>query len=342
MFDKIQQHCYTRSKRGLFSQSAGYDTVARSAGLTEDFIKSRLHPFCYYHPSKTLQALRVPAEEFPRALTVIQFPEGLMLLGQTVYVNSDFTGQRPTFFTHNYILPRPAVLTPGLIGTMLNFTVFLTETDWEKLTELEELPRHFDQTCRTETHTTEQNDCQSVTEGCPPQPGTTCTNIGPLPFDEGRLRQLVYGVLEAIMGTKKVYVILPDLEWVYPMLMWLYSHLPASAAQILGFTTYSREPENKKFLHLVFVEKGILSLTDSQITRDYVFDFDSGLFSESLPEVTEEILQGQIEEFILKFAMKTEIKDKEELEYGFDKNKNKNKKLGPSTLIKIIKRLLKL
>ena len=259
----IQQHCYTKAKKG-------YDTVACSPGLSEAFVKERLHPFCDYHPSRILQAKRVPAAEFPRALTVIQFPEKKMLLGQTIYVEPGPTGGESTFFTHNYVLPRPDKLLPEDIGHMLYRTVFLTESDWEQLPELEELPLHKGET----------------------------PSVGPLPFDKKRLLQLIYVLLEAVTGTRKVYVVLPDLEWVNPMLMWLYSQLPHPAQQALGFTTYSRKTENKKFLHLIFMDKG--SLDPDEDSLDYFLDFDSGYFSKNMLEVSEKFLQERIKSFTLK------------------------------------------
>ena len=257
------------------SKTTGYDTVAKSAGLAEGFIKSHLHPFCYYHPSKALQALRLPAEEFPRALTVVQLPnqegqEGQMLLGQTVYVESDFTGQRSTFFTHNYVLNRPDNLAEA-IGPMLYNTVFLTSSEWEELPELNELPIHEEK---------------------------EVLKPGQLPFDEDRLWQLVCAVMEAVAGAKKVYVVLPDSHWVRPMIMWLYNRLPGLAADNLGFTTYSREPENKKFLHLIFMEQTDLDKFE-KLERDYVLDFDSGYFSKNLPELTIETLRQKIESFAI-------------------------------------------
>jgi hypothetical protein len=269
----IQQHCYTKSQKGLFRKSAGYDTVARSDSLSEEFIKERLHPFCYYHPSKALQALRVPAVQFPRALRVIQFPDGQMLLGQTVYIEADYTGQRPTFFTHNYLLPRPDDLSPKAMETMLRNTIFLTRTEWGHLPELKELPVF-----------------ESAGRGDP---------VGPLPFDELRLARLVAAVMEAVAGTRKVYVLLPDPEWVIPVLAWLYSRLPGAAVPALGFCSYSREPENKKYLHLIFMEKGSLLTDDPRVEGDFVFDFDSGNFSPAIPEITEEGLEEMIRHFYI-------------------------------------------
>jgi len=252
----IQQHCYTKARCGLFLQSEGYDTVACSPGLMEPFIKARLHPFCRYQPSRTLQVLRVPAEEFPRALTLVHFPEGLMLLGQTIYRESDFSGQQSAFFTHHYVMPKPERLSSIEMGIMLYKVLFLTETEWDHLPELEDLPLY----------------------------DAEVESVAPLPFDRERLQQLIYTLLEAVAGTKKVYVTLPDMAWVKPMLLWIYSQLPSDISLLLGFTTYSRELMNEKYLHLVFMDKGSFHLEDPAIAGDYVFDFDSGFFSSNLPE----------------------------------------------------------
>ena len=253
----IQQHCYTRAQRGLFRQSEGYDTVARSDGLTEAFIKERLHPFCYYHPSRILQAKRVPAAEFPRAFTVVQFPEGSTLIGQTVYVETDFTGQRPTFFTHNYVMPQAEA--GSFAPCLLKRLYFFTESDWDQLPELDTLP---------------MNDGEANVADEP----------GPLPFDEARLLQLVDAIADAVSGSRKVYVAFPSSCWIFPVLTWLYDRLPEDVLQVLGFTTFSREPVNKKFLHLIFMDKGCMG--DVRSEWDYVFDFNTGRFQ--IPEKLEE------------------------------------------------------
>jgi len=252
----IQQHCYTKTAHGIFSKAEGYDTVAYSQGLSKSFIEGHLHPLCRYQPSRTLQALRVPAEEFPRALAVAHLPEGQMILSQTTYVESDFSGRQSTFFAHNYILSRPDCLSSEKIGVMLYQVLFLTETEWDHLPELECLPLH-DAKFETVSH---------------------------LPFDEVRLQQLIWALSEAVAGSKKVYVILPDLEWVKPMLLWLYGQLSHDTALALGFITYSREPVKDEYLHLAFMDKGSLKLDDPEIVRDYIFDFDQGYFSLDLPE----------------------------------------------------------
>ena len=42
----IKQHYYTKSKRGLYCSTHGYDTVAKNEGLSDVFIKNYLHELC--------------------------------------------------------------------------------------------------------------------------------------------------------------------------------------------------------------------------------------------------------------------------------------------------------
>ncbi|MCL2372060.1 MAG: hypothetical protein FWC78_01480 [Defluviitaleaceae bacterium] len=135
---KIEQHIYTRERRGLFRQNEGYDTVAASAGLELDFIKRNVHPYCMYPTA--------PAAAHPPAVTVVNYPCGRMLIGQAVYREKDFTGLRAAFFVHNYILP-PEVATKvlGNMAEVLARLEFLTEYDIAKGTRmdsLESLPQH--------------------------------------------------------------------------------------------------------------------------------------------------------------------------------------------------------
>jgi len=100
--------------------------------------------------------------------------------------------------------------------------------------------------------------------------------VGPLPFDDSRLLQLA-GVLK---NKLKAYVILPDLVWVKPMLMWLHDNVD----EPFGFVTHSREAITNEFLNLIFIERGSLQVGEPSLVGEFVFDFDSGSFSENLPD----------------------------------------------------------
>ena len=105
MYEKIEQHMYTRTRRGLLNGTEGYDTVGMSPGLTLDFIKKQIHPYCFFSGGSG------------KALTVVHLPCGYMLFGQGVHKERDFTGLRSAFFQHNYLIPPWQV--QGVFGDFL-------------------------------------------------------------------------------------------------------------------------------------------------------------------------------------------------------------------------------
>ena len=224
----IQQHCYVMKDNVSDSKY--------SSGITKDFAVERLLPLCFYHPSKKKQALRVPAEEFPKTLIFACFPEGKSVICQTVYTESGF-------FVHQYVADKFEKF------DIYNASFMNGIDQNQKLQALAALP---------------QNEEKNAEE-----------TVGPLPFDEARLLQLA-GVLK---NKLKAYVILPDLEWVRPMLMWLHDNVD----EPFGFVTHSRETIANEFLNLIFIEKGSLQVGEPSLGGEFVFDFDSGSFSENLP-----------------------------------------------------------
>jgi len=226
MTDKIQQQVYTRGKRTLFQQSEGYGTVGMTVGLHQAFVKENIHPYCVY-----------PTGCRENVLTVAHFPCGRMLLGQAVYVPKDFTGQRATFFAHNYILP------PHIAGEVLRDfenicnVKFLTELNGQPLEELDALPRH----CTLPRH-----------------------------YEERSTEALLHHIQSSIHSGKKTYIIThsPQLN----LLSTLYLHLPDETKHQLGFTTYATEPTNKKGLHLIFIPEQAYHANRLKFAKEVVVD----------------------------------------------------------------------
>lgn len=51
----FSQHIYARSEKGLFTNLQGFDTVAKSKNLEEEFIKKYIHRYCIYDNPKNNQ-----------------------------------------------------------------------------------------------------------------------------------------------------------------------------------------------------------------------------------------------------------------------------------------------
>jgi len=231
----IEQHFYTRAKKGVFRQSEGYDTVAKSPGLSDEFVKKCLHPYSVYYP---------PVK---KSVTLINLPCGKMLFGQTILVEKDFTGLRSTFFCHNYILP--AFMVHEYLNDIgLLFSISFDEVHNKDLAALDLLPINpkssfsiFFCECKIDL----------------------------------LVSDIVSKVCISINSSKKVYVVVSCSfeDWhevVLYLLTKVYDDLPAVVKHRLGFSTYTCEPVSKQGLHLVFIDDSSYNNIKTLIKNDYI------------------------------------------------------------------------
>ncbi|MFD1887132.1 GAP1-N2 domain-containing protein [Paenibacillus wenxiniae] len=259
---RIQQQLYTREKNGIFRTTEGYDTVARSPGLDLSFIKKNIHPLCAYDAPTELQAQgEKDASLYPAALQLVRLDNRDLVLGQSVYVPTDFTGLRSAFFTHNYVIP-------AVRG--------------------EEWVHHYDRWLHAdfrEQYDTEQGAELDELEEVPVRPSIPVLNpqavLTELGLDETLFRQLLGAVMSAIHRHRKVYISLNVPVRDLPvqanrLLHVLMLALPYAFRRRLGFTTYAKEPESRKGMQILFVESGSIRAGDRNLEREYIFDLSSG------------------------------------------------------------------
>jgi len=89
------------------------------------------------------------------------------------------------------------------------------------------------------------------------------------------LSQIIKSLYDSIGGAKKTYVVTPNPpetvhDYACGLLAELYRHLPEYITHQLGFCTFSREPEKKKGIHLVFLEEGSALIGDSRMAGNFV------------------------------------------------------------------------
>lgn len=235
----INQQMYTRERRGLYNVNAGYDSIAKSDGLTDSFVKGEIHPYCVFFGGA-------------RSLTVAHFSCGSMLLGQAVHVPVDFTGQRAAFFAHNYILPAERV--GECLGDIerLFLTNFETSYELNRGGELEEL------------------------DVLPVSPSKS-NSISFHDISETMLTHITNCVIKSVESAKKTYVILSPKtrqkhEFACAMIVEIYKNLPVWLKHIFGFCTCSREPEKRKNIHLVFLESEAFRVGGTRFAGDFTVD----------------------------------------------------------------------
>ncbi|WP_246079482.1 cadherin-like beta sandwich domain-containing protein [Paenibacillus piri] len=262
----VQQQYFTRDREGVFRNSEGFDTVAKSAGLDPAFIKTTLHPYCVYKAPKELLAR---AEEdsslYPESLVAFHADNGDMVIGRSVYVGTDFTGQRSASFTHMFVVPGERkdelLLDPQRLFRIRSFQSAYDIRSGKELPELD-----------------------GISFGMAPmaaeEQDKLLTELG---IDAARFQQLLYAVIASVSGKKKVYIALDTdvseaAEYAKKLLEAVYRCLPYAIRRQLGFMTFNSEPEAKHHLHILFVEKGSIRLPDRSIEKEYIFDFPGERF----------------------------------------------------------------
>lgn len=262
---QIGQQLYTRARSGIFRDTEGYDTIARSSGMDEPFVKKMLHPLCAYDAPAELTASGVKEESaYPESVHLVQLENGDVVLGRSLYKSADFTGLRSTFFTHNYVIP--AERADALASEYMEF--LYADYDSQADEPAEGAPRD------TDLPLLDKLPMRSDL----PQPKTGPDKLEELGLDDSSFKRLLLAVMESVSGRRKVYVTLnePVTEMsarAMRLLEVLYAALPPEFRRRLGFVTYSREPHNRKGVHLTFVEQGSMRPGDRNIEKDFLFDF---------------------------------------------------------------------
>ncbi|TVX88133.1 glycosyltransferase [Paenibacillus agilis] len=263
----IQQQMYTRERSGIFRSTEGYDTIARSNGLDPTFIKKTLHPFCMYDaPAQLSNVGEKDESQYPEAVHLIHTEGGQIVLGCSVYQSADFTGLRSAFFTHNYVIPaeRSQELVTNYVSWLhATFARSYLLENGSELPELAELPT------ASAAEVQEEWNIES--------PAAMRSVLAKLRIDEAMFKQMLFAVMSAVANKKKVYIALDvpisqTSNIARKLLGILYASMPHAFRAQLGFLSYAKEPQSKKGIHVMFVEKGSLRQGDRTIEKDYTFD----------------------------------------------------------------------
>lgn len=258
----IQQQLYTRERGGVFHSTDGYDTIAISKNLEKTFVKKYLHPICVYNtPNELKRNGEKDAEKYPPAFTVIQPELGEMIVGQSVFVPADFTGQRSTFFMHNYVIPSELkenwIKNPDKIFHIQSFNKHYDIENGQEISEVSSVPfkQHDILTKRDEL-------------------------FRALELDEDIFKKLLYAFISSVFTKKKVYItlnvsLMEQHLFAKLLLELVFTYMPYAARRKFGAVTFSNEPESKKYVNVLFVEAGSLQSRDRTLDKQYIFDFSS-------------------------------------------------------------------
>lgn len=262
---KIQQQYYTRAREGIFRTTEGLDTVAKSPSLDNQFIKKTLHPFCVYFPPQELsQRGESDSSKYPESLTVFHADSGELVIGRAIHAGADFTGQRDTIFVHNYIVPQERkeqlLMSVDPIFQIERFESKFEAGNGKELPELDTIPYGNESNLKERPFV-----------------------LNKLGIDEKRFKQLLWAVMMSISSNKKVFISL-DVDvtecarYAKRLTEIIFHFLPYELRRHFGFTTFHNEPQGKKYIDVMFVEKGSIRPGDRSLDREFLFDFANQRF----------------------------------------------------------------
>ncbi|MFL0197579.1 hypothetical protein ACJDU8_18710 [Clostridium sp. WILCCON 0269] len=260
----IEQHYYTRERRGVFSKTPGYDTVAKSEGLENEFITNTLSNLCFYEAPASLVG-EENILKYPPALFYVDTEDNKMVIGQSAFAGKDYTGGRNRYFTHSYIIPEEEkykyIENPEKI---IYSAGFVRDYDIEKGTTIPEI---------SEIKLSRDDDYFNSIEDM-----FSAANI-----DREIFADLIKACFQSVKYHKKIYIVL-DCEYsdmnstAKGILKYLYRALPFEVRRNLGFITYMKEPKIKNLINIIFLGRGSIRRLSTEIKSGCVFDLSKGDF----------------------------------------------------------------
>jgi len=266
----IEQQYYTREKRGIFSSTPGYDTIAKSRGLEDEFIKNTIHSLCFYVAPAFLAGEK-DLSKYPKALFYASTGEGRIVIGQSVFAGKDYTLKRDRYFTHCYVVPENEkkiyIENPEKI---IYSSGFAENYDMEKGTFIESLRE-----IKIDSTYDVFNSIEDLFLAAS--------------MDKNIFINMVKACFDAAAFNKKIYIVLgrdKNVDKVIKgILKYLYRALPFAVRSKVGFITYVKQPEIKEFINIEFLLGGSIKRLTQDVKAGYVFDIaDNSFYLDGIDE----------------------------------------------------------
>lgn len=292
----IEQHYYTRERKGIYSKTPGYDTVAKSNKLEDEFIIGTLHDLCFYEIPASL-AGEEDASKYPVSMFCVNTEDNRMILGQSAFCGKDYTGQRNRYFTHNYIIPEEErdqyIEDPDNIIFSGDFVSDYDINKGSVIPQVLKIKKRTEQDCFNSI-----NEMFSATGLCK----ETFLNLIKACFDIAEHKRNIYIVLDSDFDNIEILA--------KGILKYLYRVLPFDLRKKIGFITYMKEPKNKELINIIFLCKGSIKRINTELKSGYIFSIADNSFN--LEGIDEE------EHIFLDFVMDN-IENKQKLNEFFYK-----------------------
>lgn len=273
----IQQQYYTRSKRGVYLNGEGYDTIAVSKNLTQSFVKEYIHPICFYEIPNELELKKEDEKDnFPKILTCINIPSGEMIIGQSTYPTCQLKSDRNVFFSHNFVLPEN--IKEKFIKNIDNILFLDCFKESYDISKGQELPELDDLKVKP------VNDILSNFNSI----------LSELDIERKVFKDILLSIFVSIFNKKKVFISLDkkiekQTEYSKILLRCILCCLPYAYRRYIGFRTFLKEITSRQFIHINFIDKGSVKFYKQELKDNIFFDFLRGNLFSSNEEIDKSI-----------------------------------------------------
>lgn len=138
------QHFYSRvpARMSMYNHIDGYDTFAKSADLSREFITDELSVVCDYKPTKAEAMLILNGKLPPVYFQFFAKNGGEMVQSCLSYISRDYTGERSAYMVHSLVMPEEEAkrVISRTDRDLLNPSLFVTDVDKFNLTAPDGFP----------------------------------------------------------------------------------------------------------------------------------------------------------------------------------------------------------
>lgn len=138
------QHFYSRvpARMSMYNHIDGYDTFAKSADLSREFITDELSVVCDYKPTKAEVMLILNGKLPPVYFQFFAKNGGEMVQSCLSYISRDYTGERSAYMVHSLVMPEEEAkrVISRTDRDLLNPSLFVTDVDKFNLTAPDGFP----------------------------------------------------------------------------------------------------------------------------------------------------------------------------------------------------------
>ncbi|MBQ1947570.1 MAG: hypothetical protein II359_03065 [Clostridia bacterium] len=260
----IEQQIFTKGEKTLVKNTYGLDTVAKSAGLENNYIVNQIHPYCVYNVP---DPLFLEDKDMPVIQCHGQMVNGDAIINRSV---SKSAGNENTYLTHSFILKKGTPEWESYIKNPDNFLFvsgFASDFAPGSSTELPQLTNMPIQTGRKRLARKDL--------------------LKRLKTDEAAFKKIVTAIFMALEKKRKVFIALKneDREWQTELLWHIYNGLPYAVRRAAGYSTFYYQEEIPFGIEVYFIHPkllpesaNVIKIGERSTAKDYIFDFRSGNF----------------------------------------------------------------